>query len=315
MTPVELSNKLIDNIEKMIVGKRDKAELVVTALPAGGNVLLEDVPGTGKTMLARSLAASVGVDFKRIQFTPDLLPADLTGITYFDPKTSDFTFRKGAVFTNVLLADEINRATPRTQSALLEAMEEKQITIDGTTYILHDPFFVIATQNPVETHGTYPLPEAQLDRFMIKTGMGYPETEEYISLIETHGAGNALSSLTAVCTAEDIKSAKEQCEKIYLHKDLAAYIVNLAEKTRTAESVLLGLSTRGILAAVRMSRALAAVRGRGFVTPDDIKYIFPYIACHRLILSGGYKHKAGRAEEIISGILSSQPVPSENWSA
>ena len=314
MTPSELTRLIADNVEKMITGKRDRIELAAAALLAGGNVLIEDVPGTGKTMLARSLAASVGADFKRIQFTPDLLPADLTGITYFDPKTSDFIFRKGAVFTNVLLADEINRATPRTQSALLECMEEKQITVDGTTYKLKEPFFVIATQNPVETNGTYPLPEAQLDRFMIKMSMGYPTAEEYIGLINTHGAGDPLSSLFGVCNADDIISAKKQCENVRLHNDLAAYIVSLAQRTRETDGVLLGLSTRGILAAVRMSRTIAAIKGRDFVTPDDIKYIFPYIACHRLILSDGYKHKTGRAEEIINTVLASVPVPSEDWS-
>lgn len=314
MEPLQLYNKLSENISKIIIGKNSEIKLIIAALFAGGNILTEDVPGTGKTMLARALAASVGGEFKRIQFTPDLLPADLTGITYFDPKKSEFTFRKGAVFANILLADEINRATPRTQSALLEAMEEKQVTVDGVTYRLAAPFFVIATQNPVETQGTYPLPEAQLDRFIIRLSLGYPSAEEYIKLIETHSTGNALSAIGAVCSAEDILSAHDECEKIYLHPDLAAYIVSLAEKTRDYNGVALGLSTRGILAAVRMSRAYAAIEGRKFVTPEDIKLIFPYTACHRLILSGGFRHKKGMAQDIVTHILAETELPTEDWS-
>ena len=313
MTPKELSYRLSDNISKIIKGKRAETELIIAALFAGGNVLTEDVPGTGKTMLAKTLAASIGCEFRRIQFTPDLLPADLTGVTYFDPKAADFTFRRGAVFTNILLADEINRATPRTQSALLEAMEEKQITVDGTTYVLESPFFVIATQNPVETQGTYPLPEAQLDRFMIRLSLGYPTAEEYISLINTHGKGRPLDDIKPVCTAEDIINAYSDCEKVVIHPELAAYIVTLAERTRVFEGVALGLSTRAVLAAVRLARAYAAIKGRDFVTPEDIKYIFPYTAAHRLILSGGYKHKKGRAEEIIREIMQTVDVPTEEW--
>lgn len=313
MTPQDLASKLSDNIGRIITGKRAETELIIAALFAGGNVLTEDVPGTGKTVLAKTLAASIGCAFKRIQFTPDLLPADLTGITYFDPKSAEFTFRKGAVFTNILLADEINRATPRTQSALLEAMEEKQITVDGTTYTLAAPFFVIATQNPVETQGTYPLPEAQLDRFMIRLSLGYPTAEECIGLIETHGKGRPLDGIEPVCSGEDITNACKDCEKVRLHPELAAYIVSLAEKTRTYEGVALGMSTRGILAAVRLARAYAAIKGRDFVTPEDIKLIFPYVSAHRLILAGGYKHKKGRAEEIIRDIMSSVDVPTEDW--
>ncbi len=315
MKATELSQKLLKNIEQIIIGKRTQLELVTAALLAGGNVLIEDVPGTGKTMLARSLAASVGGEFKRIQFTPDILPGDLTGITYYNPKESEFIFRRGALFTNILLADEINRATPRTQSALLEAMEEHQITVDGCTYSLNPPFFVIATQNPVETQGTYPLPEAQLDRFMIRLSLGYPTSEEYISLINTHSSGKALDRLTAVCTAEDIVAAQNECESIFLHPDLIAYIVSLAEETRSFEGVSLGLSTRGILSAVRMARAYAAVKCRSFVTPEDIKLIFPYIACHRLILSGGYRHKQNYAISIAEQLLSRVTVPTEDWSA
>lgn len=309
-----LAEKLADNMEKVITGKRAETELVIAALFAGGNVLTEDVPGTGKTMLSRALAASVGGEFKRIQFTPDLLPADLTGITYFDPKTADFVFRKGAMFTNILLADEINRATPRTQSALLEAMEEKQITVDGTTYMLKRPFFVIATQNPVETQGTYPLPEAQLDRFMIRISLGYPTAEEYIKIINEHSKSDVIGGIGAVCSAEEITEAAKECEDVYLHNDLAAYIVSLAERTRSFEGITLGLSTRGILSVVRMSRAYAAVKGREFVTPEDIKLIFPYCACHRLIISGGYRHKKGAAEDAVKKILSEITVPTEDWS-
>lgn len=314
MNAAELAQKLINNTSRVIIGKQKETQLIICALLAGGNVLTEDVPGTGKTMLAKALAASIGGSFKRIQFTPDLLPGDLTGITYFDPKQGDFIFRKGAVFANILLADEINRATPRTQSALLEAMEEKQVTVDGTTYPLAPPFFVIATQNPVETQGTYPLPEAQLDRFIIKLSLGYPTAEEYIKLVGTHAAGNALAELESVCTDEDIKQAAEECERVFIHPDLIAYIVSLAEKSRASEGIALGLSTRAVLALVRMAKCYSAVNGRSYVTPEDIKYIFPYTACHRLILSGTYKHRDGYAAEAVKKLLAEQEVPTEDWS-
>lgn len=313
MKATELSSRLTNNIEHVIKGKRAEIELIIAALFAGGNVLIEDVPGTGKTMLARSLSASVSGEFKRIQFTPDLLPGDLTGITYYNPKESEFIFRKGAVFTNILLADEINRATPRTQSALLEAMEEKQVTVDGVTHSLNPPFFVIATQNPVETQGTYPLPEAQLDRFMIRLSLGYPTTEECIALVGTHSKGNTLSELSSVCTPDDILSAQAECADIYIHPDLIGYIVKLAEATRSYEGISLGLSTRGIISTVRMVKAYAAVKERSYVTPDDIKHIFPYTACHRLILAGAYRHRPSYSLDCVQAVMNAIPVPTEDW--
>jgi MoxR-like ATPase len=239
----------------------------------------------------------------------------LTGITYYNPKESEFIFRKGAVFTNILLADEINRATPRTQSALLEAMEEKQVTVDGVTYSLNPPFFVMATQNPVETQGTYPLPEAQLDRFMIRLSLGYPTAEEYIRLVDKHSKNSigALSSLENVCTSEDILSAQTECEDVHIHPDLISYIVSLAEATRAYEGIALGLSTRGIISTVRMVKAYATVKGRSYVTPEDIKLIFPYTACHRLISEGGYKHKQSHSLECVNAVMSKITVPTEDW--
>ncbi len=309
-----LAREIINNTQRVIIGKEKEIELIISALFSGGNVLIEDVPGTGKTMLSRAIAASIEGEYKRIQFTPDLLPGDLTGITYFNPKEGEFIFRRGAIFTNVLLADEINRATPRTQSALLEAMEEKQITVDGTTYTLNPPFFVIATQNPVETQGTYPLPEAQLDRFTIKLSLGYPEREQYLDLINTHTKENPLDTLEPVCKGEDIVNACLACKDIYTHPDLVNYIVDLGEATRCFEGIALGLSTRGILWAVNMSKAYCAVKGRKYVTPEDIKLIFPYVACHRLILKGGYKHRENYALDAVNEILAKVQVPTEDWS-
>lgn len=301
------------NIEKVIIGKPAEINLIITALLANGHVLLEDVPGTGKTQLAKALAKSLDCTFSRVQFTPDLLPSDLTGINFYSPKTGDFTFRPGSLFTNILLGDEINRATPRTQSGLLECMEEKQITVDGETYPLEAPFFVIATQNPVETQGTFPLPEAQLDRFLIQMSVGYPQTEEVVSIIGRYVKADPLSALSPVCSKQDILLMQEEARTVYIHDDIARYITALAERTRTHDAVALGVSTRGCLALARAAQSYAAIHGRAYVIPDDVKHLLPYVFAHRLILRGGPGTKVLRARNLLEEIMSATPVPTEDW--
>lgn len=308
-----IGDKIRDNVAKVIIGKEAVTDLAITALIAGGHMLLEDVPGTGKTMLAKSLAKSIGVNFKRVQFTPDLLPSDLTGINYYNQKQGDFTFRQGPVFTNILLADEINRATPRTQSALLECMEEKQITVDGVTYKLMEPYFVIATQNPVETQGTFPLPEAQLDRFLIKASVGYPTPEEENSILQRYGEGNPFNTLESVCTEKEICAAGECFAKTYVSPDLSNYIVKIIEKTRSFGSVTLGVSPRGSLALTKACRAFAAIKGRDFVSPEDVKYLAPYVLGHRIILKDDYRMTGTDSRTVISEIVDAIPVPTEKW--
>lgn len=303
----ELTARLTENISKAVRGKDEKIELVCAALFAGGHVLLEDVPGTGKTLLARSLAKSVGGDFRRIQFTPDLLPSDITGIKFYNMKAQEFVLRKGPVFANVLLADEINRATPRTQSALLECMEERQTTIDGETMKLEAPFFVIATQNPAEIQGTYPLPEAQLDRFMIRLSLGYPDREEEIAVIGGAASFGAEEKLTAICESSEILKAQDEVNACRAYDAVCGYIADIAAATRRHAAVKLGLSTRGAAALKRMSCALAAIDGRDHATPADVKKAAPYVIPHRLIFKG-----ASRSTDIIGQILDSVPVPTEN---
>lgn len=308
-----LAAKIKENMEKVIVGKSRQIDLVLAALLAKGHVLLEDVPGTGKTVLAKSLARSIDTDFKRIQFTPDLLPSDLIGINYFNQKEQEFVFRRGALFTNILLADEINRATPRTQSSLLESMEEKQITVDGVTYVLDQPFFVIATENPVETQGTFPLPEAQLDRFLIQLSMGYTEKEETVKILERFVNEVPAQNLSPVISKEQLLQMQEAIKQVTIHPDVAAYSVDIVEKTREAEAVQLGVSPRGNLALLKAAQALAAIRGRDFVTPDDIKTLAEPVLGHRILLRGASRNRSTQIQNLITGILEEVEVPTENF--
>lgn len=306
------SQQICDNVEKVIVGKRDVVQLVLAAFLAGGHVLLEDVPGVGKTMLAKSLAASFGMKFKRIQFTPDLLPSDVTGLYYFNQKTGDFEFRPGGIFSNLLLADEINRATPRTQSSLLECMEEKQVTIDGETMAVGTPFLVIATQNPIETSGTFPLPEAQLDRFMVKLSMGYPEEEGELELLERFvNQGDVLETLQPVCDTSEFQSMRTYCEKeVYVHKEILRYVQKIAAMSREQKNIVMGVSPRGEIALVKMARTYAALEGMEYVTPDMIKKLAPPVFSHRIILEDPFVTRK-TAEDTIADILAKAEAPTE----
>ena len=304
-----LAQKLTENISQVIVGKEQQIELILTAMLAGGHVLLEDVPGTGKTTMAKTLAKSLSCDFARVQFTPDLLPADITGMRIYNQNTGDFTFIKGPAFTNILLSDEINRATPRTQSALLECMEERQISEGGTTYALEEPFLVIATQNPVETQGTFPLPEAQLDRFLMRLSLGYPTQEEAVALMQRFIHAQPLATITPVATKEEVAEAAKLSRTCSVSEDVMAYMAALCEAARNPDKVRLGPSPRALLALMRCCQALAAIRGRDYVIPDDVKELAVPVLAHRIVLRGiSYQLST---EGFVRDLLHQVAVPTE----
>lgn len=306
----ELAKKLRHNVSRVIVGKEQQIELILTAMLSGGHVLLEDVPGTGKTTMAKALAKSLSCGFARIQFTPDLLPSDVTGSRIYDQNSGSFTFIKGPAFTNILLADEINRATPRTQSALLECMEERQITEGGVTYSLQEPFLVIATQNPVESQGTFPLPEAQLDRFLIRLSLGYPSHEEAVQLLARFINGKPLEQISSVVTREELREAAALCGKCKVSEDVMDYMARLCEAARDPEKVRLGPSPRALLALMRASQAFAAIRGRDFVIPDDVKELAVPVLAHRILVRGvTYQNTA---ESFLRGLLEQVTAPTES---
>ncbi len=308
----QLGEKIRNNIVKVIAGKEDTIEKVLICLFCGGHVLLEDVPGVGKTVLARSLARSVHCDYKRIQFTPDLLPSDLTGINYYNQKIGEFVFRPGPLFANIVLADEINRATPRTQSSLLECMEERQVTIDGETRPLHAPFFVIATQNPVETHGTFPLPEAQLDRFTMRLRMGYPAFADGRSILDRFEHENPLDTLESVANCRELAEVQKLFSRVRVCGAVKDYLLEIVEQTRQDEKILLGVSPRGSLALMKAAQVYAGFRGRPFVTPDDVKKMAVPVLAHRILLKTlSFNGPLQQAEQRIGELLGRVRVPVE----
>ena len=305
----QVAARIKANVEQVLVGKGQVIELCLAAILGGGHILIEDVPGIGKTTLARSLADSINCTFKRIQFTPDLMPSDITGIYYYDQKTSEFNFRPGPVIAQVVLADEINRATPRTQSALLEAMAERQVTVDGTTIPLPSPFLVIATQNPIELEGTFPLPEAQLDRFLLRIRLGYPEESEEEEMLTRFQSADPLSELEPVASGQEVLEYQTTVRDVYMDPALRNYLVLLMQATRSHSDVDLGASPRASIGLYRCSQAMAAIQGRDYVSPDDIKMLAPYALSHRIILKSQARLRERTPENIVAELLNQIPVP------
>ncbi len=302
-------DKIIQNIEKVIIGKREVAKLSITALLAKGHVLLEDVPGVGKTMLVKSIAKSIQADYKRIQFTPDLLPSDVTGISIYNPKEHEFIFRPGPIMGNIILADEINRTSPKTQSSLLEAMEEHRVTVDGVTHKLANPFFVMATQNPIEYEGTYSLPEAQLDRFLLKMKMGYPEMADELAILTNAKMLASVEDLNPVITVDEMVKLQEEIQSVYVDDMIARYIVELAVKTRNDNRVYLGVSPRGTVALMKASQAWAFMHNRNYCIPDDVQFLLPFVFNHRMIVKAESVYDGFNAQVILDEILARTPVP------
>ncbi len=305
----KIARRIVDNVSNVIVGKEDVIKKVLAAMLSDGHVLLNDVPGVGKTMLARALAASIHLSFNRIQCTPDLLPSDITGLNILDTKKNEFVFRKGPIFTDILLVDEINRATPRTQSALLQAMAERQVTVDGVTYHLSQHFFVIATQNPVEFEGTFPLPEAQLDRFAICLSIGYPEKEQEVEMLKRVKKVHPIQAISPVCTVEELEAAKEETKNVYVDDSILDYITRIIVRTRTHEDLVLGASPRGAIALMQLSRAIAGMNGRDFVLPDDVKSITIDVLSHRIILRPEARLMRKTKQAVLEEILQTEEAP------
>lgn len=304
---------VLENIEKVMIGKREIAELSIVALLAKGHVLLEDVPGVGKTMMVRALAKSFDAQFKRIQFTPDLLPSDVVGVSIYNPKTMEFEFRPGPIMGDIVLADEINRTSPKTQSALLEGMEEASVTIDGNTLKIAQPFFVMATQNPIEYEGTYPLPEAQLDRFLLKIRMGYPTKEQEVEILRRAENGAPIEKIQAVLSVAQLIELQELVLGVYVEDSVKNYMVELASQTRKDSYVYLGVSPRASIALMKASQAYAFIKGRSYVTPDDVQYLAPFVFSHRLMLKPDARYDGVTAGEIIERIIAKVPVPTKRF--